>query len=103
MDGLEILILALLAVALNVPFGAYRSTVRRFSLPWFLAIHLPIPLILLLRLASGHSYRVIPLLVVAAVVGQLLGSWAYARLRATRGGTPAVVPVPPDDGPSDTY
>jgi len=100
---MNIAILALLVVALNLPFGAYRATVRRLSPQWLLAIHLPIPLIFLLRVTSGHSYRVIPLLVVAAVLGQLLGSWGYNRLRAARGGTPAVVPVPPDDRPSDTY
>jgi hypothetical protein len=103
MAALDIVILALLTVAITVPFGAYRSTVRRLSAQWFLAIHLPVPLILLLRLASGHTSRIIPLLVVAAVVGQLLGSWAYTRLRAARGGAPAVVPVPPDDGPTDSY
>lgn len=99
---MNIVLLALLVVTLDVPFGAYRATVRRFSAQWFLAIHLPIPFIFALRVTSGHSYRVIPVLIAAALVGQVLGSWAYDRLRAARGETPAPVPVPPDDGPSDT-
>lgn len=82
-----------------MPFGAYRVTTRRLSARWFLAVHLPILFILLLRLSSGYSYRIIPPLVVACVVGQLLGSWAYLRLRATR--TPATVAVPQDD-PADS-
>jgi hypothetical protein len=100
MDGLYIAILALVAVALNVPFGAYRVTTRRLSARWFLAVHLPIPFLLLLRVSAGYSYRIIPLLAVASVLGQLLGSWAYLRLRATQ--TPAAVAVPQDD-PADSY
>ena len=84
MADLHISILCLIALALNVPFGAWRATVPRLSARWLLAIHLPIPILLGLRLASGHSYRVIPLLLVAALAGQLLGSWAYHRWRAAR-------------------
>jgi hypothetical protein len=102
LDALHIAILALVVVALNLPFGAYRATTRRFSARWFLAVHLPIALVLLLRVASGYSYRVVPWFVVAAVVGQLLGSWGYQRLRAARAVTPAVVPVTQDDAP-DIY
>jgi hypothetical protein len=103
MAGLSIPILAFIAVALNVPFGAYRATTTRLSARWFLALHLPIPFILLLRVASGHSYRVIPLLVAASVAGQLLGSWGYGRWRAARAaGRPVAVPVAVDERVTET-
>jgi hypothetical protein len=94
MAELNLSILVLIAVALNVPFGAYRATTERLSVRWFLAIHLPIPFIILLRLGSGYTYRVIPLMIAASVAGQFLGSWAYARWRAVRAGeTRAALPV----------
>ncbi len=105
MAELNISILVLIAVALNVPFGAWRATTERLSLRWFLAVHLPIPFILLLRLSSGYSCRVIPLLVAGAVAGQLLGSWAYTRWRALRSAAapaPLAVPVTMDDRPPET-
>jgi len=103
MSGLSISILTLIAFALNVPFGAYRATTTRLSARWFLALHLPIPFILLLRLASGHSYRVIPLLVAASVAGQLLGSWGYGRWRAARtAGRPVAVSVAIDERVTET-
>ena len=37
---------------LNLPFGFWRAGVRKFSLPWFLAVHAPIPLVVGLRLGS---------------------------------------------------
>jgi hypothetical protein len=76
--------LILAAFGANLPFGAYRSTVRRLSLRWFLAIHLPIPAIFLLRVEAGYSYWFIPWLFVAAVSGQLLGGRALAAWRRRR-------------------
>jgi hypothetical protein len=67
-------ILACATVALNLPFGAYRGTTRRFSWRWFLAIHLPIPFIFLMRRAAGYGYSFIPVLLAAAVAGQILGA-----------------------------
>jgi hypothetical protein len=97
MTHLPLIILALIAVALNVPFGAWRATTARLSARWFLAIHLPIPLVLLVRVTSGHTYRVIPLLVAATIAGQLLGSWAFQRRPAARRGAALAVPVTVDD------
>ena len=105
MAELNISILVVIAVALNVPFGAWRATTDRLSLRWFLAVHLPIPFILFLRVASGHTWRVIPLMIAASVAGQLLGSWAYTRWRALRSAaapTPLAVPVTMDDQPPET-
>lgn len=61
------------AFVITVPFGVWRITTRRMSVPWFLAIHLPIPFIILLRVEAGYSYRLIPFTVTACVLGHLVG------------------------------
>ncbi len=58
---------------INLPFGILRAKSRRYSLRWFLFIHAPIPLVYLLRVISGLDYHYIPVLVLAAVLGQLMG------------------------------
>ena len=70
-----ILLLCMGAALLNLPFGFYRAYVRRFSWQWFLAIHLPVPFIFILRITSGTSWTVIPAFIACAVAGQLLGGF----------------------------
>jgi hypothetical protein len=61
--------------ATNLPFGYWRAHVRRFSWQWFLSIHLPVPLVIALRLFSGIGWEPItfPVLIVAFFAGQFLG------------------------------
>ncbi len=74
--------------AITLPFGVWRITTRRYSLWWFLSIHVPIPFIFLLRMAAGYSYTFIPFTVSACVAGQLVGGRLGARLlRHRRGGS----------------
>lgn len=63
----------------NLPLGRWRSTVKKFSLNWFLAVHLSIPLIIFLRLKLGLSAWDIPLNLAAAIAGQYVGSSAGVR------------------------
>jgi hypothetical protein len=65
--------IAVLTVVVNLPFGYFRQKTKKFSLKWFLCIHLPIPLIFLARVSSHLSYKFIPIFVAAAVTGQILG------------------------------
>jgi hypothetical protein len=83
------LILALVAAAVvvNLPFGAYRVSVSRFSWRWFLAVHLPVPLLFLLRFEAHVAAWAIPLLVAGAVLGQYLGG-RFSPLRRTCADTP---------------
>jgi hypothetical protein len=76
------------ATALNLPFGAWRATVRKFSWQWFLAIHLPIPFIIVMRLSFGFGWWFVPFMLASAVAGQVLGSWLFKVLRARRKGMP---------------
>jgi hypothetical protein len=68
-----LLLLCLATVFINLPFGYYRAGTRRLSWQWFLAIHLPVPLIIIMRLVSGEGWSAVPLLIVCAVLGQLMG------------------------------
>lgn len=65
--------LAAITLILNLPFGFLRAKAKRYSLRWFLCIHLPIPLIYYLRHLFMLTVYVIPLLAVAAVLGQIWG------------------------------
>lgn len=68
----------------NLPLGRWRTTVKKFSLNWFLAVHLSIPLIIFLRLKLGLSAWDIPLNLAAAVAGQYLGGSAMCRQGGSR-------------------
>ena len=57
----------------NLPLGYLRETSRKFSLRWFVLIHLSIPFIIVLRLMLGFSWPYIPLTLSCAVAGQLIG------------------------------
>ena len=67
---------------LNLPFGLWRARVRRFSWQWILAIHLPVPPIIALRIYSGLGWRFItfPVLIGAFLLGQVLGGRANRLL-----------------------
>ena len=66
---------ALLAFLLNLPFGYWRASVRKLSRQWFLAVHLPVPLVIALRVFSGLGWKPVsfPVLVLAFFLGQFVG------------------------------
>jgi hypothetical protein len=70
---------------LNFPFGYWRANVRRFSLQWYLSIHLPVPAVIAMRLLSGVGWHLItfPLFIGSFFVGQFLGG-RYHGLRSGR-------------------
>lgn len=76
---------ASLVLLINLPFGFWRAGVRRFSRQWFMAVHLPVPLVIGLRLVSGLGFHwaTFPVMVGAFFLGQLLGGWTR-RWRAAR-------------------
>lgn len=78
--------LASLIAALNLPFGFWRAGTRRFSVPWFLAVHVPVPLAVGLRLGAGMGWRpaTLPLFVGAFLAGQFLGGRARRLWRRSR-------------------
>ena len=74
--NLHVLPAVLLGVLiLNVPFGFWRAGARKFSPVWFLAVHMPIPLVVWIRLFAGVGWRLttFPLFLAAYFGGQLVG------------------------------
>jgi hypothetical protein len=61
------------ALAVNLPLGYAREGYRRYSLPWFVCIHLSVPLIAYLRLANHVTAWAIPAFLACAVLGQIGG------------------------------
>lgn len=61
------------ALLANLPLGFLREGVRKFSLRWFVYIHISIPFIIALRQICGFGWEVVPLTVACAVAGQVAG------------------------------
>jgi hypothetical protein len=70
---LQIFLIMIFAFTLNLPFGYLRSRARKYSLKWFLYIHIPVPIVIAARILSGAGYKFIPLIIIAAVAGQFCG------------------------------
>ncbi len=66
---------AVAVIVLNLPFGFWRAGAKKFTRPWFLAVHAPVPLVILLRVFSGLGWQLssFPVLVGAFFTGQFLG------------------------------
>lgn len=73
---MKLLIISILVLVFNIPFGYWRSNVRAYSLQWFLAIHIPVPFIIALRLVSeiGFAWYTYVFLVTAFFLGQKTGA-----------------------------
>ena len=69
-------LLALATFILNLPFGYWRAGVRKFSPYWFLAVHLPIPFVIVTRIFSGLGFKFItyPVILGAYFLGQFVGA-----------------------------
>jgi hypothetical protein len=76
---MNLIFAAVSVLILNLPFGYWRANVNKFSLQWVLAIHLPVPLVIAVRLMSGLSFQLItyPILIAAFFGGQLAGKYFF--------------------------
>ena len=70
----------------NIPFGYWRFNVRKLSLQWFLAVHLPVPFIILLRFGMDIGFHWITyiFLVAAFFMGQLIGGKIHQSRKHSR-------------------
>ncbi len=57
----------------NIPVGTWRSRLPRFSRPWARCIYIPILVNILLRRLIGLTLNVVPLVLLAVLMGQLIG------------------------------
>jgi hypothetical protein len=73
--------LTLFSLAMNLPFGYLRAPTKKFSVAWFLYIHLPIPAIIVMRKYAGFGYSVVPIMIAGAVAGQIIGARLNRKAR----------------------
>ncbi len=85
---MNILSVASIVILLNLPFGYWRANVKKFSRPWFLAVHVPVPFVIALRIFSGLGWHwtTFPIMIGAFFAGQLAGS-SFHHLRSSRRGS----------------
>jgi hypothetical protein len=76
---LIILGLVLVAALINIPLGYLRQAVEKFSFAWYVYTHISIPVIIYIRIKSGYSWKLIPLTVTGAVLGQIIGGMLRKR------------------------
>ena len=82
---MKILIVSILIILINLPFGYWRGNVKKLSLQWVLAIHIPVPIIIALRIYSeiGFTWYSYIFLISAFFIGQKIGdllhSWYLQR------------------------
>jgi hypothetical protein len=79
----RLLIVAAAVLTLNLPFGFWRAGTTRFTRSWILAVHVPVPFVVALRLLSGLGWQLVtfPVLIGAFFTGQFVGG----RLRRLTG------------------
>lgn len=72
---MNLILAALATYVLNVPFGYVRQGYKKFSVMWFIAIHAPIPFVVLFRHLFGLGFELYtyPIMVSAFFLGQFTG------------------------------
>lgn len=73
--------LIILAFVVSVPCGYLRQNYKKYSFMWFFLIHLPIPLIVLMRVKAGLGWQYVPLTLGGSVAGQIIGGVLSRRRR----------------------
>lgn len=58
----------------NVPLGMWREHVEKFSPEWFVAVHAAVPFVAMLRKAVLIPKHAMVLTILAAILGQVIGS-----------------------------
>lgn len=84
---MRFLFTALGVFVLNLPFGYWRASEKKFSSRWFLSVHAPVPFAL--RLLSGLGWQLItlPLMIGAFFGGQLFGARIFHQRKMYPGST----------------
>ncbi len=85
---MTLIIVSILIFILNVPFGYWRENVKKFSLQWFLSIHVPIPFIILARMYTdlGFQWYTYFFTVTAFFLGQYSGKLIYRNFKEKQAG-----------------
>ena len=78
---MNLLFVTIFVFILNLPFGYWRANVRKFSLQWALAVHIPVPFVIAARIFSniGFELYTYPIIIGAFFLGQFLGKYLYSK------------------------
>lgn len=78
---MKLAILTLLVLVVNIPFGFWRAQVKKFSIQWFLAIHIPVPFIVFARyyFDIGFAFYTYLLFIGAFFIGQRIGIFLFNK------------------------
>jgi hypothetical protein len=73
--GWRVLFTCLVTFIINLPFGYWRGGFRKLSFWWFVAIHAPVPLIIIIRKYFGLNltWQLAPFLLGSFFLGQYFG------------------------------
>ena len=82
-DMMKLFLVGLMVLIINIPFGYWRANSKRFSMQWFLAIHIPVVFVIALRLVShlGFAWYTYIVLVICFFLGQQFGALIIKRVR----------------------
>jgi hypothetical protein len=72
-------LIAFIVFIINIPFGFWRKSVKKFSFIWFVSIHVPVLISIGLRYISHIEFHPLILLLFVSVffMGQFSGKYAY--------------------------
>mmetsp|Transcript_12183 Transcript_12183/g.28900 ORF Transcript_12183/g.28900 Transcript_12183/m.28900 type:complete len:400 (-) Transcript_12183:183-1382(-) len=78
----KLLAVGVFTSTLNIPCGAWRENFEKFSPGWFVAVHITIPVVGMLRKAVSMPPAAMLMTIAAAVAGQQIGAKLEAYRRA---------------------
>lgn len=71
---MNIVIVSVVALVVNILLGMIRARYKKMTIRWWLMIHASIPLIIPLRIMLDTPTVFIPLFIVLAFIGQMIGT-----------------------------
>jgi len=80
MNCLFLVALGATALLVNIPLGRLRQGYPRFSYGWCFYALIAVAAVIYLRIKTGYSWKVLPLILCCAAAGQWLGSIRKSRL-----------------------
>jgi len=76
---MNVLLVSFTSLILNTFLGKWRTNYKKMTIMWWILIHASIPVIIPLRIWLDTPKIWIPVYIVIAVIGQLIGSKLLAR------------------------
>ncbi len=82
LENLNLIIVAFITLVINLPFGYWRKIARTKSTGWFLAIHIPVLMVIGMTFLFdiGYAWYTFVAKIAAFVLGQWLGG-RYIKIK----------------------